>query len=65
MWCRRRRAVGGRPLESVQRLADGPIADRVDVHLEARGVEPVTCSLQLVRVDEGQPALAVAPQPSR
>ena len=42
MWCRRSSPPVGRPgrRDRVQRVADGAVADRVQVHLEALGVEP-------------------------
>ena len=52
------RAVGGaRRLDGVERLADGAVAERVEVHLEAGGVELGDVVAQRDRVDEGEPGV--------
>ena len=52
------RAVRGTScLDGVQRLAHRAVAERVEVHLEARGVEPGHVLAQRERVDEAEPGV--------
>ena len=57
-WCRPSsgRCRAGR-LDGVERFADGTVAERVEVHLEAGGVELGHVLAQGVRVDEAEAAV--------
>src|SRR3984957_4965789 len=43
-------------LDGIQRFAHGPVSDRVEVHLETRGVEKRDGFLEEFRIDHGDPA---------
>jgi hypothetical protein len=57
---------GGRGLEGVEGVADGPVADGVDVHVEALGVQGGDHPGQLLGAEHADAQVASGrPSPSR